>query len=226
VRIDIALKNVSQQDVVAGVRYLFDTYLGEASFVHFRTDTLSQITSELALSGAARPAFWISPLAGDPQDFGLMVMSSGPGITVPDKIIFANWKRLSDSPWIYDTSSSRNFSMLPYSVNDSAASEYFDPHALPRGAETTITLAMGQYSKGGFTVTARSLSQALAVGENAATESQGVRADLSTVNSILSLIDAGLLAGTTLTDEDLAKLEAGLKELQGRAGRYAPHTGQ
>jgi hypothetical protein len=225
VRIDIALKNVSQQDVVAGVRVLFDTYLGEASFVHFRTDTLTQITNELALSGSSRPAFWISPLVGDPQDFGLMVMCSGAGITVPDKIVFANWKRLNDASWIYDTSASRNFSMLPYSVNDSAACEYFNPRPLPRGAEMTITMALGQAGRTGFTVAAQSLSQALAAGQTAASEGQGVRADLSTVDSILALINAGLQSGTAISDDDLAKLESALKELQARAGRYT-HTGE
>ena len=40
VRIDIGLKNVSERDANIGVRYLFDTYLGESKFVHFRTDTL------------------------------------------------------------------------------------------------------------------------------------------------------------------------------------------
>jgi hypothetical protein len=220
VRIDIALKNVSQQDIVAGVRYLFDTYLGEASFVHFRTDTLTQLTNELSLSGSSRPPFWVSPLAGDPQDFGLMVMSSGSGITTPDRIIFANWKRLSDASWIYDTSASRNFSLLPYSVNDSAACEYFDPRPLPRGAEMTVTLVMGQYSRSGFTAGAAALAQSLT-----AAEGRGVRADLSIVNGILAQIDAGISAGT-LSDEELAKLESALKELESRAARYAPHTGE
>jgi len=220
VRIDIALKNLSEQDVAAGVRYLFDTYLGEASFVHFRTDTLTKLTNELSMSGSSRPPYWVSPLAGDPQDFGLMVMTSGVGITVPDTLIFANWKRLSDASWIYDTSASRNFSMLPYSVNDSAACEYFAPRALPRGAEMTVTLVMGQYSRSGFTGGATSLAQSLA-----SAEGQGVHADLSIVNSILAQIDAGISAGT-LSDDELSKLESALKELESRAARYAPHTGE
>jgi hypothetical protein len=224
IRIDIALKNLSQQDLSAGVRCLFDTYLGEASFVHFRTDTLTQLTNEISLAGAALPPWWVSPLAGDPQDFGLMVMTSGTGITVPDSIVFANWKRLRDASWIYDTSSSRNFSLLPYSVNDSAACEYFDPKPVPRGAEMTITLVLGQYSRSGFTATAASLSQAMAAGERAASEGRGVRADLSIVNSILAQVDAGLSGA--LSEEDLARLESALKELESRAGRYAPHSGE
>jgi hypothetical protein len=222
VRIDIALKNLSPQDLTTGVRYLFDTYLGEASFVHFRTDTLTQLSTELSLGGASRPPYWISPLAGDPQEFGLMVMCSGAGITVPDRIIFANWKRLSDASWIYDTSASRNFSLLPYSVNDSAVCEYFDPRPLPRGTEMTVTMVMGQYSRAGFVAATTSLEKALSA---AASEGQGVHADLAIVNSILAQIDAGISAGT-LSDEELAKLESALRELESRAARYAPHSGE
>ena len=38
VRIDVEVKNTSRQTLMVGLRYLFDTYLGEASFLHFRTD--------------------------------------------------------------------------------------------------------------------------------------------------------------------------------------------
>ena len=52
-----------------------------------------------------------------------------------------------------------------------------------------------------------------------------VRADLSIVDSILAQIDAGISAGT-LSDDELSKLESALKELESRAARYAPHTGE
>ena len=142
------------------------------------------------MSGGSRPAFWVSPLVGDPQDFGLMVMCSGAGITVPDKIVFANWKRLSDASWIYDASTSRNFSMLPYSVNDSAACEYFDPRPLPRGAESTITMAhgAGPARRASPWPHGSSLAQATCARDSSApTEGQAVRADLATVNGILAL---------------------------------------
>ncbi|HEY9595922.1 MAG TPA: hypothetical protein VHE79_15690, partial [Spirochaetia bacterium] len=90
VRVDIALKNLSEQDLVVGVRYLFDTYLGESSFVHFRTPSLNQVARELVLPTGT--AWWSSPLAGDADEFGLQVMTAGQGITTPDKVVFANWK--------------------------------------------------------------------------------------------------------------------------------------
>ena len=150
VRIDVGLKNLSERDANIGVRFLFDTYLGESSQVHFRTDTLQQLTHELTLTPADKALYWVSPLAGDAEDMGLQVMVGAPGVTVPDRVVFANWKRLSDASWGYDTSASRNFSLLPYSVNDSAVSQYYDPRPVAKGAETTVTLALGKFNRSGF----------------------------------------------------------------------------
>ncbi|MFI5368686.1 MAG: hypothetical protein ACHQ1F_06705, partial [Spirochaetia bacterium] len=198
VQIDIGLKNVSEKSFNAGVRYLFDTWLGESSFVHFRTDTLSQMSRELTLLPRDNALYWVSPLVGDPEDIGLQVMTSGAGLTVPDRVVFANWKRLSDAPWSYETSTDRNFSQLPYSVNDSAVSQYYDPRAIPPGTEVTITLLLGKFSRQGFRVAgpasaqgfAASVEQSLAAAKTTGDDSQAVRADLSTVNRILVEIDA------------------------------------
>jgi hypothetical protein len=150
VRIDLTIRNTSRQDLNVGARYLFDTYLGEASFVHFRTNSLTDVTKELALSGPALPLYWVSPLPNDPEELGLQVMSSGEGITVPDRVVFANWKRLSDASWSYTVSAARNFNLLPYSVNDSAVCQYYEPRTVTRGSELTLTLCLGKFNAAGF----------------------------------------------------------------------------
>jgi hypothetical protein len=232
VRIDIAVKNLSEQDITAGLRCLFDTYLGETSFVHFRTDSLPQITHETTLSAADKAAYWVSPLAGDTDNFGLQVMLSGQGVTVPDRVIFANWKRLSDASWSLETSTVRNFSLLPYSVNDSAVAQYYDPRPIPRTGESVVTIVMGVFSKAGFGAAAASaqdlsstIQQSLAAGKASTDTSQAVRADLSTVNQVLARIDAAIAAGVTITDDDLALLQSALRDLDGRVTRY-PTTGK
>jgi hypothetical protein len=150
IRIDVEVKNTSRQDLTVGLRYLFDTYLGEASFLHFRTDAIPDVTRELTLSGDSMPRYWVSPLADDPEELGMQVMTSGEGITVPDKVVFANWKRLNDASWSYTTSTARNFNLLPYSVNDSAVSQYYEPKRLAKGASATVTLCLGKYAPAGF----------------------------------------------------------------------------
>jgi hypothetical protein len=152
VRVDLQVANVSEQDLAVAVRYLFDTWLGEASSVHFRTDTVAGLTRELTVTKDERPAYWVSPLADNPEGFGLQCMLSGEGVTVPDRVVFANWKRLSDSAWSYTTSAARTFSQAPYSMNDSAVGQYYDSQPVPRGASIAVTLALGRASPAGLTL--------------------------------------------------------------------------
>ncbi len=235
VRIDLALKNLSDRDTAAGARYLFDTYLGETSSVHFRTPALTQMTHELTLTPADKTAWWLSPIAGDPNEFGLQVMLTGTGITVPDRVVFANWKRLSDASWAYETSPARDFSLLPYSANDSAVAQYYEPRTIPRSGETTITLALGLYSKAGYgsVPAAQSSSapksdfvagvqQSPIAAQNAGSDAQVARTDLSAVNAILNEIDAKIGSSQAASDDELGLIESALKDLGSRAGRFAP----
>jgi hypothetical protein len=238
VRIDLSLRNLTEQEISVGARFLFDTYLGEPGNVHFRTSALAQVNRELTLTPADKTTWWMSPLANDKNQFGLQVMMAGPGITIPDRVVFANWKRLSDSSWAYDTSAARNFSLLPYSVNDSAAAQYYEARPVPRSSELIYTLAMGTYSKAGYSGLASgaasaaaaapapaadfpsSVMQSLAQGRNAADEAQAARADLASVNAILAEIDARIGASASMSDEELALIESALRDLKGRAGRF------
>ncbi|MGD0724803.1 MAG: hypothetical protein ABSB63_04500 [Spirochaetia bacterium] len=234
VQIDIGLKNVSEKSYNAGIRYLFDTWLGEASSVHFRTDTLSQMSRELTLLPRDNALYWVSPLVGDPEDIGLQVMTSGAGVTVPDRVVFANWKRLSDASWSYETSADRNFSQLPYSVNDSAVSQYYDPRAIPPGTEVTITLVLGKFSREGFRAAgpasaqgfAASVEQSLAAAKTTKDDGEALRADLSTVNRILVEIDAALSAAGPVPEDKLGLMESALTDLGGRSSRYVSPDGK
>jgi hypothetical protein len=226
IRIDLSLKNLSSQDVAIGARYILDTYLGEASFVHFQTDTLKQVTHELTITPADKTPWWVSPLPGDPDGFGFQVMIAGAGVTAPDRVVFANWKRLTDSSWSFETSAVRTFSLLPYSVNDSAAGQYYDPRTVAKGGEALISLVMGRYNKNGLSGAipeSASASASSAAAPNAAASTppsaaaRAATADLASVDAILAEIDAALAAGTPLSSERLASIESTLKDLSGRA---------
>ena len=168
VRVDLQVANVSDRDVSVAVRYLFDTWLGEASSVHFRTDTVEGLTRELTVTKDERPAYWVSPLPDASEGFGFQCMLSGEGVTVPDRVVFANWKRLSDSAWSYTTSSARTFSQAPYSMNDSAVGQYYDARAIPRGGNMVVTLALGRASAAGLTL--QTAAAAVAAAEAPAVE--------------------------------------------------------
>jgi len=239
VRVDLSLKNFSEQGITAGARYLFDTYLGESRGPHFRTSTLPQLSGESTLTAADKAAWWESPLGGDPDGFGFQVMTSGAGLTLPDRVVFANWKRLSDSTWAYDTSAARGFSLLPYSVNDSAVAQYYEPRPIPRSGEATITLAMGLFSKAGYSINSTApvasspavdfssqVRDSLSAGKNPADNTQAVRADLSTVNAIIGELDSKIGTTGTVSEDELSLIEAALKDLGSRSGRFAPAAGQ
>jgi hypothetical protein len=239
VRISLSMKNISERDISVGARYLFNTYLGEPSLVHFRTPTLTQMPHELALSPADRTSWWLSPLAGDPNDFGLQVMLMGEGITVPDRVVFANWKRLSEASWGYEVASSRDFSDLPYSVNDSAVAHYYEPRPIPPKGEATITLVLGLYSKSGYRLATvvpvasspqsnfkAGVQQSIAAAENAGNDAQTVRADLSAVDTILNEIDARIDSSGATPEDELSLIESALKELKSRAGRFTASAGR
>lgn len=143
-KITITVKNVSEIIKKVGLSYLLDTYLGEKSRVHFKTDSNTVINSETYYTSNF-PSYFVSPY--DSSAFGgLEVMLKGPGITAPEKIIFANWKRLKDNIGNYNVQNSRNFNLLPYSINDSAAAIYYNQRSVAPGNEFKIVLVLGAFT--------------------------------------------------------------------------------
>lgn len=230
VRIDITVRNASRENLKAGLRYLFDTYLGESGLVPFSTDRQSTLKRETTLAGKDLPAWWLSPLAGDAGRFGLQSMASAPGVTPPDRIVFANWKRLSDAAWSYETSAARDFSLKPYSFNDSAVSQYYDPRPLSPGAQFTTTLVLGRFNPAGFSANAASLrasssfasavQRSLDAGKAAPSSPAAIRSDIAALNAILARVDAALTAGGSATDDELAVMESAISDLKGRLAAY------
>lgn len=225
IRIDLTLKNTSRQDFNAGARYLFDTWLGETGPAHFTTDAGLQVKRETMLSGGSLPVWWVSPRAGDAEKIGLQCMVTGDGITRPDRIIFANWKRLSDSAWGYTTSEVRDFNLLPYSKNDSAVAQYYDPRPLAPGNQSTVTVVLGKFNPAGFSAASTApaadfqsaVQQSLAEGKTHPDAPSSLRADLDALNAVLSRIDDALAPGASISDADLALVESTVRDLSARS---------
>jgi hypothetical protein len=143
VAVSVIIRNDSADEIAVGLRVLLDTYLGEASFPHFRTDRDREINSELTYIGTDMPAYLLSRSSRSsraPENPGLLVLLRGEGVSTPDRLVLANWKRLSESPWLYETAAARSFSELPYSINDSAAGLYYGPASLAAGSSRTYQL--------------------------------------------------------------------------------------
>ena len=229
VKITISLENISDQSLEAGVSFLLDTYLGEEKSPHFTTDSKMQINREATISLKESAAYWLSPWAEDPANIGLQCPISQDGITRPDKIVFANWKRLNDVSWSYETSDSRNFNLLPYSINDSAVCHYYEPARLKPGTIREIVIVLGNYSASGYSIFSDRDKKLDNLLKEAVAPTSGdtvdpliaIKEDLSTVNNLISEINRMLADVSEVTAEEIRVLEEILKSLRSKADKYS-----
>jgi hypothetical protein len=220
-RIDIVVRNTGEAARSVGLRYLFDTYLGEGSGQHFWDPADPKIDREYTLVPGDGESFWVSSASTGGE--GLQVMVSGAGVTRPDRVIFANWKRLNEAPYGYEASSSRNFNQLPYSINDSAVAQYYLPRDLPPGRSFTVTLVMGVFNTKGFAADLAARSSAIGrIVEKATAATAGVadptlalKSDLETVDKLIAEIDRQLASGE-VADADLPLMEKLIADLQAK----------
>ena len=223
-RIDISIGNTSDTAQTVGVNYLFDTYLGERRTEHFLTSTGDALTRETEYVDSV-PRWWLSP-APDAHSFpGLRVVTRGSSLTAPERIVFANWKRLSDSTWNMQVREERKFNLLPYSVNDSAVCHFYEPRRLVPGALRKVSFIIGT-GKNYLETAARTAGQQESgevekltetAGDSGTREPLRLEERLLRVNDILQAIDSLLESEEVPTGEKVEVLEQKLEELQRRS---------
>lgn len=230
VTIGFEIENLSQKDSKMGLRFLLDTWLGEKASAHFGSSSSGALAAETEL-GADYSDTWIRSA----EDLGATVSTDaqvvGPAIfqiqlaapaTRPDKVVAANWKRLNDSEWAFSVNRSRNFTLLPYSINDSAVALYFEPTEIRPGSTKSIVVLLGQANSGYASAVAGGPEGASQYAAIAPSESAPLNemADLIAVRSILDALDKALKDGTTLSTDDLAALNETLGRLETRKSKY------
>jgi hypothetical protein len=244
IRIRLTIKNKSGEKKNVGARYLFDTYLGERTQVHFTTDKLTKMENETMFESGNMIQYWISPeeSEGEPVKVGLKMICTGSGVTTPDRIVFANWKRLSDSLWSYTPPKGRNFSVRPYSINDSAVAVYYNPEQLEPGASRDIALSLGFVgsSKGETSGTGteseeakkqaeKELLEILAAKEKKDTQRKSypvskenlkIIDDLTTIENLVDEINKILFSGDEISEKDMKIMEQMIAELKERVKNY------
>lgn len=216
-RMDLSATNKSDRELSVALRFVIDTNLAEKKSEHFKTN-LRAIDSELAvLSQTDADSWWTS----ENDRLGLMGSISVPDTRAPNSIHFANWKRLNDASWKAAVAKGRNFNLLPYSINDSAVSYYFDSAPLPRGSQRTETIYLGVANPAGFAGLGKSgeaseISRLMQKSiEDAGSAELTLQTDLVTVRDLLDRVDA-MLKSETITDDELAALEAIIARLKER----------
>lgn len=226
VQVTLSIRNVSEEDLEVGARYIFDTNLGEEESDHFSLSDGQGVSRELTMRGSSTTNFWVSgPRDGGPS---LLVTANSTGTTRPDRVVFANWKRLSDVSWTYETSRNRNFNLPPFSIGDSAASHYYGPGLLARGATLSIRFVAGQYQSGGFeaSTAAVAATDSAAVVREAAIASVGAApatglaltatVDLVTAHAVIVELNRYLESGNAPSAADLEAIQTALGVLRAK----------
>ncbi|HDQ14158.1 MAG TPA: hypothetical protein ENN41_05010 [Sediminispirochaeta sp.] len=227
IRIETKIKNISEQQQSVGFHLLLDTYLGEKGDVHFRTsnDEVLEREREFRLD---MPLYWLSPTK-DMSFEGLHSVLKGQGVTIPDRLVFSNWKRLSENLWNLQTQSRRNFNLLPYSINDSAVAQFYDPMRLPSGGQREITALMGAYNGSPLRITAGGTEGR---GEEAAESRQDMeglsmddlrelaREDLIAVDDIIASIDSLLSFPENIEQDKIELIKRDLRRLDEKREQY------
>ncbi|HTX73700.1 MAG TPA: hypothetical protein VMC79_12800 [Rectinemataceae bacterium] len=220
-RVSFELENVSERDSQLGIRYLLDTYLAEKSGVHFVTDQRARVNAETAITPTSSDTWVQTP--GEQASF--MVQLSGPGVDRPDLVLLANWKRLSDSPWSFEANGQRNFTLVPYSINDSAIGLFWQPSLVQRGAIRKLSFVMGSFNEKGYPLpTAATATDqifaATVLGSPPPDKATAMAADLVSVRDLISQIDRLLASGSQITDDELATWKKILDRLEERKKDY------
>jgi len=225
IKIDLEIENISEDSLSVGMKYLFDTYLGEGNRgdAHFYTSDNSVVDSETSIKGLL-PDYWISSEALD-SDVGLLVMLDNEVVTTPDRITFANWKRLDESGWTLNIKDDRNFNLLPYSINDSAVGHYYEPLRIPSGSKRVITLVLGNKSQSGFATTSKTATDSSlddlynrVASENTSgsVESQenSIRNELTLTEDLITHIDRLLESQEPLSEDEIETLRVMIETLE------------
>ncbi len=232
VRVTVTVKNLGEQRLQVGLRFLLDTYFGEEGTFHFVTDGQKQVTRETELTGGSRPAYWTSVRQNDAAGLGLVVLTSGDGIDTPERIVFANWQRLNDSSWSYQTSGNRSFSNLPYSINDSAAAMYYGPRTVESGQSIAVSTILASAGAGAYKVsspkagaaeakTTPELLSALASTSGISDPLLAAKTDLMVLDALLRAVDTRLANPAASTEQELQELRSAARELATRIRKYA-----
>ncbi|MCX7787055.1 MAG: hypothetical protein N2442_05105 [Spirochaetes bacterium] len=226
-RIMLEVTNLKDVEISLGVRYTLDTYLGERSSIPFRTGGIPAITRETTFVPDGENWFILSE---DPErNIGMQILLRGEGVTPVERVVVANWRRLSDSPWEYPVNPTRSFTLLPYSINDSAIALYYPTLPLKSRETRRIVTVLGNKGSGAYLVDGSYSAGALIKpdldallhtsreGETSADFNAKLLAELSRVEEFIDRISKRVSDSTPVSKEELEVYRKVLEELTKRS---------
>lgn len=211
-RMDVAFYNISMGDIDIGYRFTLDTNLGERGGPHFASNTGRTIDSETVLFPARDGDKYL--VSGN-ERASLMISIKTDGLFPPDSIHIANWKRLSDAPWKATHLSGRNFNNMPYSVNDSALSFYYNHRLLARGEERSYVILMAPSRDAGFPSMRAASTNALPSPSSPSAEDLSLMRDLQELQALIDRLEQAKIDGIMPSEAELERMEELLSRLAG-----------
>ena len=123
--IEIEIENYTTREMKVLIKEVCDTVLGEKGGYNFATSSNPRVTDEMIITSDSDEKYVISP--GQTSSIALLLDEEAK----PDMVVIANWKRLSDSKFYYDSELMKGFTQSPFSINDSALGLYWNERIIP-----------------------------------------------------------------------------------------------
>lgn len=210
VLITYTVENKRTVEVDTGLQILFDTYLGEDVENHFELPGNQSVRYETVYEGVELPHYWLSH-AGKEGPICLRGVLYGDLVTPPDKLIFANYRALSEELFDYSVRRKKGFDLLPYSRDDSAVALLFEPTALEPNKSKEFSAiiglcGLGEYVKGEVQVEEKEIVEIAPPEEESVTHPEvKPDIDLAQIQRMLLSID--------ISRESLERINAYIKDL-------------
>lgn len=231
--------NTTKQDTSIGCRILLDSYLGEKASSHFSSNLNAQIQTETLFSQPNLP-LWIE--SSNEKKIGFRIFLPTTKSLQPDAVLLANWKRINDAVWQPEFQQNRNFTLAPYSINDSAVALFWNAQTVKPSEKRTFSFTISTIQVTAVEtpsisepLSSVSVSSPVTVPSVTATPStpssqlpqltqeqlmELLKKDYQTALTILQMINTLLANSQSVTEADIAKIQAMIDELTKKKGHY------
>ncbi len=223
-RVTVTVRNLSRNYISVGLKNLIDSHNNDNG-PDFTIPGNVPVNSERRWTASDVPLSW-STYPGEAAQVSFTPL----GDRKPDTLIFANWKRLNDSDWDFNYREGRDFSLMPYSINDSAAAVYYNPVSLPPGTEETVQFAItaGSPVFEGNGGSSTAVASELVLPEEMEETPEGrqiilnyaLKYDLDLIDKMCSEIDSLLLTDDPVYNSQTEYFEEELEKLKQKLSHY------